>query len=74
MGSNENHEHNGTRRMHLARTQAEVEKILKEFLDKGSCSECGRNAVVPGFKTEEYKNEYMTSGLCQACQERVFGI
>ena len=46
----------------------------KEAVERGDCPICGR-AVHPNFefKDELSLKEYAISGLCQECQDKVFG-
>lgn len=53
--------------------------ILSNYNDTKQVSECYRmvclfcNKQIKGFKDELSKKEYQLSGLCQECQDRIFG-
>ena len=38
----------------------------------GVCPTCG--AEITGFRDTASKKEYTISGMCQSCQDRVFGV
>jgi hypothetical protein len=42
-----------------------------ECIRNGICTFCGNKAKV--FRNELSKKEYQISGLCQGCQDKVFG-
>jgi len=55
----------------------EMEKFLENlfgrstFIRKGICISCGKTVV--GFRDALSEKEYTISGLCQECQDEVFG-
>lgn len=61
----------------IANTYAKksVAKIFPENIEKirnAICVSCG--SKIKGFKSELCKREYQISGLCQKCQDSVFGV
>lgn len=42
-------------------------------VEQGKCPFCKRSVNPEGFRDELSRKEYRISGLCQACQDRVFG-
>ncbi len=42
-----------------------------ENLKQGCCTTCGE--LIQGFKNEISHKEYQISGMCQKCQDGVFG-
>ena len=38
------------------------------------CNGCGRKVDTEKFRDEMSKKEYMISGFCQGCQDKVFGV
>ena len=42
-----------------------------ELLKKGVCTTCGE--PIKGFRNEISRKEYQISGMCQKCQDSVFG-
>lgn len=57
------------------------EKIMKkvgfekevEAVREGKCSICGKTINLADFRNELSKREYTISGLCQKCQDDIFG-
>ena len=35
------------------------------------CSDCGK--IIKGFRDEASRNEYFVTGLCQRCQDKIYG-
>lgn len=56
----------------------EIEKFLRamfperERMDHNKCVFCGDNAV--HFRDEISRREFGISGMCQVCQDMVFGV
>jgi len=47
----------------------EVEKV-----EKGECPFCGSDKVKPeDFRDDKSRREHQISGLCQSCQDEIFG-
>lgn len=44
---------------------------LLDRIDKGQCPTCGK--PIGPFRSELCKREYKISGMCQACQDKLFG-
>lgn len=52
-----------------------IVSIDLNFIDnikKGLCTSCGTN--IESFKDEKSLKEYRISGMCQSCQNSVFGV
>jgi hypothetical protein len=45
----------------------------KDNIEKGICPTCGNPINEKDFKDQSSKNEYGISGMCQTCQDSVFG-
>lgn len=43
-----------------------------EEVDKGKCPMCGVSIIYEGFRDLESFQEYLISGLCQKCQDKIF--
>lgn len=51
-----------------------IEIVIPKF-EIGSCRYCGKkNVLSTGFRDELSKEEYKISGMCQECQDKVFGV
>lgn len=44
-----------------------------ENIDAGKCAFCEKEIKDEEFKNEESKKEFEISGLCQQCQDEVYG-
>lgn len=44
-----------------------------DAVEAGLCPSCGRKIDVEDFRDALSKREYKISGLCQTCQDKVFG-
>ena len=53
--------------------QEEVDILISYYTSLGVCTECGCDAIAQGFVTDDYEAEYQISGLCQSCQDKLFG-
>ena len=42
-------------------------------LETGCCPSCGKQLAQDSFRDETSRRESVISGLCQACQDEVFG-
>jgi hypothetical protein len=42
-------------------------------LDRGACPDCGEEKPIRTLTTEIELREFHISGLCKACQDKVFG-
>jgi len=61
--------HEGTKNiLKMAGLGAQVERI-----EHGFCPTCQKPIVVGEFRDELSKKEYNISGMCQKCQDSVFG-
>lgn len=45
---------------------------LIDTITKGICPLCGKKVIEDEFRDEISKREFKISGMCQACQDRVF--
>ena len=66
----------------------EIVEVLNSILDKipaalntreeavnlGLCATCGHDALSTSFRDELSWKEFTISGLCQKCQDEVFGV
>lgn len=43
------------------------------MISQGLCPICGRKIKESEFRDEKSRREYLISGLCQACQDEIFG-
>ena len=51
--------------------------MLSEMLDRkaqGRCPFCGKEVKETDFRNEISKKEFKISGLCQSCQDEVYGV
>ena len=46
---------------------------MLEKIDNGQCPTCGRKIKEGEFRNEISKKEFKISGMCQECQDNVFG-
>lgn len=44
-----------------------------ERIEEGCCPICGEEIDVSAFKDETSRKEYDISGMCQSCQDDIFG-
>lgn len=59
----------------------QIEELLTAITGKdrpatirsGLCTTCNAYDVVPGLRDDLSRKEYTISGMCQACQDKVFG-
>ena len=66
--------------MKASENHTEIDKLLgiifgidrKEAITKNLCSMCKKPAK--GFRDKRSLKEYKISGLCQPCQDRIFGF
>lgn len=47
---------------------------MASLVDKGKCPFCEKEITEGEFRDALGKKEYMISGLCQACQDDMFGV
>ena len=60
---------------------SEIDNLIKHLMGKdrkqtistGGCMTCERNALLLGFRDNLSAKEYTISGMCQKCQDEVFG-
>ena len=45
---------------------------MKKLKDEGKCPTCGK--TITGFRNASSTKEYKISGMCQKCQDDVFGF
>jgi len=45
-----------------------------ELVDMGLCPFCKQKVKETDFRDKFSKKEFKISGLCQACQDKVFGV
>jgi len=50
---------------------AKIFPKITKVIEEGFCVSCGKK--ITGFKDEISHKEYQISGLCQKCQDSVFG-
>ncbi len=48
-------------------------KVRTDIIRQGLCMTCDRTTTAT-FRDEVSRNEYRISGMCQDCQDEVFGI
>lgn len=46
---------------------------LRQYIENEQCPNCQRKILEEDFRDELSKKEYTFSGLCQACQNKIFG-
>jgi len=46
---------------------------MAERVEQGRCAECGSPIREDEFTSERSKREYSVSGLCQSCQDEIWG-
>lgn len=51
------------------KTYPEKDEMIKQH----KCADCGKKIVSSDFKDKLSKKEYECSGLCQDCQDKIFG-
>lgn len=44
-----------------------------KLVEEGKCPECGKTIDPDDFRDALSRKEYSISGLCQQCQDKVFG-
>lgn len=51
-------------------------KLARKFVTKleGKCPFCEQVVDVNSFRNEISKKEFRISGLCQTCQDKMFGV
>lgn len=47
--------------------------IAKDMVRAGACPMCHKDILMQGFRDSLSIKEYGISGLCQSCQDKVFG-
>jgi hypothetical protein len=47
-------------------------KVREDIIRQGLCMTCDRTTKAT-FRDEASRNEYRISGMCQSCQDKVFG-
>lgn len=52
---------------------SDVKDLIDYYVSLGACTECGADAKARKFANKESEREYAISGLCQNCQDKVFG-
>ena len=55
----------------MREVSANFHKARQMALNSGTCAMCGE--VATGFRDRPSTREYQISGLCQSCQDEVFG-
>ena len=45
-----------------------------DLVKSGRCTDCATEIKEDNFRDELSKKEYSISGLCQKCQDEVFGV
>jgi len=51
---------------------SEIGKMARK-VDKGLCPTCGEKINMRDFRDALSKKEYKISGMCQKCQDKIFG-
>ena len=51
----------------------QIFKKEAQLVDEGKCPLCERDIVESDFKDDLSRREYQISGMCQKCQDNVFG-
>jgi RNA polymerase-binding transcription factor DksA len=51
----------------------QINKKAHERVEHGFCADCGDPIKEEDFRDEQSKKEYSISGLCQRCQDDIFG-
>ena len=46
----------------------------EETLEQGLCATCGHDVLDTSFRDELSFKEFTISGMCQDCQDKVFGV
>ena len=46
----------------------------EEAVESGLCATCGHDALNNSFRDELSWKEYTISGMCQKCQDDIFGV
>lgn len=44
-----------------------------DLVEKGLCPFCEKSIVMDEFRNDISRKEYEISGLCQKCQDKIFG-
>lgn len=57
----------------LSKPVFEMNALAAERVKRNACSTCGGDIVENDFKDELSRKEYSISGMCQSCQDSVFG-
>ena len=48
-------------------------KQRNEAVETNTCAFCGKEVIVEEFRDTLSRKEYYISGICQECQDKVFG-
>ena len=46
----------------------------EETIEQGLCATCGHDVLDTSFRDELSFKEFTISGMCQDCQDKVFGV